>query len=191
MHNMSKTKVKSNYAPFPKPIALLGVMVEGKPNFMNVAWFNRAHMDPNLWMISLNKFHYTVKGIKENKTLSINLPSAELVKKLDYCGLVSGRDVDKSELFTIFYGDSKETPMIKECLVNVELSIDEIIEVKDQYLFVAKVQNIYANAEILTDGEMDLEKYHPILFIKANPEGFYYALGEQIGKAWHVGKALK
>lgn len=183
--------MKSNYAPFPKPIALLGAIVDGKPNFMNVAWFNRAHMSPNLWMIALNKQHHTVKGIKQNKTLSINLLSVDLVKELDYCGLVSGRDIDKSELFSIFYGESETAPLIKECLVNIELSVEEIIEVKDQYLFISKVLNIYTDEELLTDGELDPNKYQPILFIKANSEGFYYSLGEQIGKAWHIGKELK
>jgi flavin reductase (DIM6/NTAB) family NADH-FMN oxidoreductase RutF len=79
-------------------------LVEGRPNFLAVAWVSRVNAKPPLLAIALNKHHFTVEGIRENRTFSVNFPKSDMLEETDYCGLVSGRKVDKSKLFEIFYG---------------------------------------------------------------------------------------
>jgi len=188
---MNKIKIESKYSPFPKPIALIGCLIDGKPNFMNIAWFNRMSMEPNQWMISMNKNHHTFQGIKENKTFSMNFPNNELVEKTDFCGLVSGRDFDKSQLFTIFYGDLKTAPLISDCPISVELEVIELIEKQNQMIIIGLVKNIYSEEKYLTNGELDPKKIQLLIFVKASPDGFYFNLGENIGQAWKIGKDYK
>ncbi|MFW9956412.1 MAG: flavin reductase family protein, partial [Candidatus Thorarchaeota archaeon] len=88
---MTKIEIDSGGAPFPKPIVLLGSIVDGRPNFFTVAWFNRMSMKPNIWGACVGKTKYTLRGIRENKTFSVNFPNADLVMKTDYCGIRSGK----------------------------------------------------------------------------------------------------
>jgi flavin reductase (DIM6/NTAB) family NADH-FMN oxidoreductase RutF len=187
---MKKVKIEHKYAPFPKPIALIGSLVDGKPNFMTIAWFNRMSMSPNIWMISIGKNHYTFKGIKENGTLSMNFPNPDLVIKTDYCGLVSGREKDKSDIFSIFYGELKTAPLIVECPISIELEVVEMMEKEDLVLIFAEVKNIFSEEKYLTNGELDPIKFKPLAFIKPNPEGYYYKLGQRVGQAWSIGTQL-
>jgi hypothetical protein len=65
--------------------------------------------------VSLKETHYTTTGIKASGFFSVNLPSPDLAEKTDFCGVVSGKTTDKSELFTSFYDESGRAPMIQEC----------------------------------------------------------------------------
>ena len=98
---------------YPMPCSLVGANVGGKANFLTVAWFTTANPKPPCVLVTMNKAHYTNAGIMENSTFSINIPSSDLVEKVDYCGLVSGRKVDKSAVFEVFYGKLKTAPLIE------------------------------------------------------------------------------
>ncbi len=85
----------------------------------------------------MNKRHYTNTGIRKNGTFSVNIPSAEMVKETDYCGLLSGKDVDKAELFENFYGKLWTAPMIEECPLNIECRLIKTVTFQDTaYLLV-------------------------------------------------------
>jgi len=110
--------MKQNIGPnvfIPMPVALAGSLVEGKPNFMAVGWISRVNYKPPYLAISLNKSHYTCKGIRENRTYSLNFPNKAMMQETDYCGLVSGESFDKSNLFAVFYGEIKTAPLIEKC----------------------------------------------------------------------------
>ena len=91
------------------PTLLVGANVKGKPNYMTAAWATVACMAPPMVCVALNKTRFTVKGIEENRTFSLNVPSAQHVIEADHCGLVSGAQQDKSKVFASFYGDRKST----------------------------------------------------------------------------------
>lgn len=74
---------------------LVGANVDGRPNIMTVAWAGITGGDPPTICIALRHVRYTLKGIRQNMTFSVNIPSADLVKETDYCGLVSGANTDK------------------------------------------------------------------------------------------------
>ncbi len=65
---------------------------------MTVAWVSRVNFKPAIMAAALNKLHYTPEGIRDNKTFSINIPSADMIEVTDYCGIVSGRKADKPDI---------------------------------------------------------------------------------------------
>ena len=84
------------------PTVLVGADVKGKPNYMTAAWATVACMAPPMVCVAINKVRYTAKGIDENKTFSLNVPSENQVVETDHCGLVSGANEDKSGVFRCF-----------------------------------------------------------------------------------------
>ena len=80
---------------YPMPTVLVGANVNGKPNYITIA--HVGMIDLQSVSLGMAKFHFTNSGIRENGTFSINIPSAEMVEKTDYCGIVSGREIGKRE----------------------------------------------------------------------------------------------
>jgi flavin reductase (DIM6/NTAB) family NADH-FMN oxidoreductase RutF len=186
---MKKIKLGDKNYSFPSPMIIVGVTVKGKPNYLPVSYCAIANRVPSMFAISLNKLHYTCSGIKENGTFSINIPSVEMIAKADYCGLVSGKDIDKSTLFNAFYGTLKNAPLIQECPVNIECQVVHEIDLEgSNRLIIGKVVESYAEEKFLTKNLPDLQKINPLILSMA--EFNYYNIGEPIGKAWNAGKCL-
>ncbi len=80
---------------YPMPALLIGVNVDDKPSFMAVAWSGIANGEPPMISVALRHQRYTLRGIRQNLAFSVNVPSADLVRETDYCGLASGSKVDK------------------------------------------------------------------------------------------------
>jgi flavin reductase (DIM6/NTAB) family NADH-FMN oxidoreductase RutF len=118
---MEKLKIDNNAFVYPMPVVLAGSVVDGKANFMAVGWVSRVNFKPPMIGIALSP-HYTNKGIDDNQAFSINIPDVSLMEKTDYCGLVSGKKVDKSKIFKVFYGQLPHAPMIEECPLCILIS---------------------------------------------------------------------
>ena len=97
-----KVKLGAKNCLYPMPTTIVGANVNSKPNYIAIA--HVGIMDHGSISVSLNRAHYTNAGIKENQTFSVNIPSVDMVKETDYCGLVSGKNQDKSRVFECFYG---------------------------------------------------------------------------------------
>ncbi len=186
---MTKLEIDSGGSPFPKPVVLLGALVNGRPNFFTVAWFNRMSRNPNIWGAAVGKTKHTLHGIKKNKTFSVNFPNADLVAKTDFCGIRSGKDVDKSALFDIFYGELDTAPMIRECPVTAECTLTQLIDISTHYLLLGEVKHIYSEEKYMTNGELDQKKMNLLIFTK--PALQYWTLGEVVAEAYSVGKELE
>lgn len=186
---MNKIKIGNKNYLYPNPTVLVGVTVNGKPNYLNVSYAGIANRDPAMLFISLNKLHYSTIGVKKNKTFSMNIPSAEMVSATDYCGLVSGKNVDKSTLFHTFYGVLGNAPMIEECPITIECKVIQELELEgSNILFIGKVMESYSEEKYLTDDLPDIKKINPILL--SMNDFNYYKVGNKIGKAWDIGKSL-
>jgi flavin reductase (DIM6/NTAB) family NADH-FMN oxidoreductase RutF len=172
---------------YPLPTVLVGALVNGKPNYITIA--HVGIMDLESVSLGMNKRHYTNAGIKAAKTFSVNIPSASMVKETDYCGLTSGKDTNKADMFKTFYGKLKTAPMIEECSINMECELVKNIDFPNHDVFVGKIVNTFCDENVLTDGEVDVEKVQPLLFVMNNQS--YYGIGEKIAKAWNIGKDLK
>ena len=128
-------------------------------------------------------------GIKENGTFSVNIPSADMVDKVDYCGLVSGRKADKAGLFHVFYGDLKTAPMINECPISMECKVFETIELPSNYLIIGQIMAAFAEERCLTDDKLDVQKIDPLTLTM--PDNRYWRVGKYAVAAWEAGKSLK
>ena len=186
---MSKIKLGKKNCLYPNPIILVGVNINGKPTYTTVSYCAIANREPAMMIISLNKLHYISAGIKETNSFSINIPSADMLEKADYCGLVSGKDVDKSNLFKTFYGVLEDVPMIQDCPINMELKVIHSLELEGtNQLIIGRVIESYSEEKYLTNNHPDLKKINPILL--SMYESNYYNVGEAIGKAWSIGNCL-
>ena len=116
---MEKVKFKNLPLVYPLPAVLVGAIVNGKPNYTTLGTCGIMSVEPPVIYISSHNSHYLNQGIIENSVYSINFPSVELVKQVDYCGLVSGRNADKSTTFEAFYGDNDKAPLVGECPINL------------------------------------------------------------------------
>lgn len=172
---------------YPLPTVLVGALVEGKPNYLAIA--HVGIMDLESVSLGINKIHYTNNGIKENKTFSINIPSTKLVKETDYCGLVSGEDKNKADIFKTYYGVLKTAPMIEECSINMECELVKTVNFPNHEVFIGKVSATHCDDSVLTNGIVDLEKVQPILF--AMYDRSYWSIGKNIAKAWSIGKDFR
>jgi flavin reductase (DIM6/NTAB) family NADH-FMN oxidoreductase RutF len=182
-----KVKLGAKNCLYPLPATLVGANVKGKPNYVTIA--HVGIMDHNTISLSLNQTHYTNAGIKENKTFSVNIPSVEMVKETDYCGLVSGKSTDKSGVFESFYGDLKTAPLIKGCPVNMECRLLKTLDFPGHDVFIGEIVETYCDEKVLTNGAVDLAKVRPILFAMLNRG--YWEIGQSLASAWEIGKQFK
>jgi len=181
-----KVELGAKNCLYPLPTTLVGALVNGKPNYTTIA--HVGIMDLESVSLGMNKLHYANLGIKENKTFSINIPSTKMVKETDFCGLVSGKTVNKADMFNTFYGKLKTAPMIEQCGINMECELIKTVDFPNHDVFIGKIVATHCDDNILTDGVVDFEKVQPILFVMNDRR--YWSLGKKIAKAWDVGKEL-
>jgi flavin reductase (DIM6/NTAB) family NADH-FMN oxidoreductase RutF len=186
---VGKSRVKFSYPPFVMPVSLIGASVGGKPNFEAIAWFCLLDYKPALIGLSSEKSHYTNKGIRENRTFSVNIPSFKLVVETDFCGSHSGAKVDKSRVFDVFYGELKTAPMISECPVNLECKLRRRLALVHGEFFIGEVVGVYMEDKYLTDRKPDLRKIDPLLF--EGSLGDYWKVGDYVGRVSELGKGFR
>lgn len=177
---------------YPTPATLVGANVNGKPNFMAVAWCGVANSVPPMVTIAIQPHRHTLIGIRQHMTFSVNIPSTDLVKETDYCGIVSGAKVDKVEVcqFKVFYGKLDNAPLIEQCPVNLECTVTHLLKLGSHDLIIGRVEETHVSESCLTDGKPDATKIDPLIFTIA-PSRQYHALGEVVAKAFSIGNELK
>jgi flavin reductase (DIM6/NTAB) family NADH-FMN oxidoreductase RutF/effector-binding domain-containing protein len=175
------------FIPMPvAPTVLVGANVDGRPNYLAVGFASGANMKPPVLCVSLNRRHHTVKGIRENGTFSVNIPSAAHMRESDYCGLVSGRSVDKSGVFTSFYGQLGTAPMIEEFPIVCECRlVGQPVDFSMDSVFFGEVIQCYVDKSLYRKGARpDILKIDPLL---TGLDRQYRRVGEALGKAFSVG----
>jgi len=188
---MTKNKIRLSSYLFPRPVVLIGANVNGKPNFEPLAYISSIEDKPPLISIASYETHFTNIGIRENGTFSVNTPSEEIIEGTDYCGIVSGKEADKSDVFEVFYGELKSAPMISKAPLNLECKVIKTLVIKDltggekgHELFIGEVVNAYAEDEYLTEGAPDISKMNTFTYSMKQ----YWKVGERFAKAWEIGK---
>jgi len=176
---------------YPMPVLLVGADVDGKPNFMAVAWGGIANGEPPMISVAIRHSRHTLKGIRQNLTFSVNIPSEDMVREADYCGLKSGAKVDKAEVcgFKVFYGKVKSAPLIEQCPLNLGCKAVHMLNLGSHALIVGRIEETRALESCLTDGKPDVSKMKPFIYT-TSPLGHYRAFGEVIAPAFNIGKQL-
>lgn len=177
---------------YPTPLVLCGTYdAAGKPNLVTVAWAGICCGRPPAIQISLMKQRYSHAAIVEKRAFTVNLPSELYAEQADYCGLVSGRDVDKftEAKLTPIRGQFVDAPLVAEFPICMECRLLHQLEVGSHDLFVGEIVASWASEEFLEpDGGVNPTKVNPMAF--APIDGGYYTLGYSIGRAFHIGKSM-
>lgn len=150
-------------------------------NIITVAWTGILNTNPATVYISVRPTRYSYNLIKEQGEFVINLTTKDLVRATDWCGVKSGKDVDKFKEMNLHKEKANfvKCPMIKESPVSVECKVREIKEMGSHHVFIADVLAINASKKYIDEkGAFDISKCDLIAY--AN--GGYYLLGKKLGK---------
>jgi flavin reductase (DIM6/NTAB) family NADH-FMN oxidoreductase RutF len=189
---MAKVKLEQGKGPTPilaaYPVVMVGSMVDGKSDFATVAWTGVAASVPPTISVALQHHRYSLKGIRQNMAFSVNIPSVDLVKETDFCGLVTGSRVDKAKRcnFTVFFGKVDKAPLIEQCPVVHACEVVQILNLGSHELIVGRIVETHVSQECLTDGRPDASKIRPLIYVG----GGYSEVGASHGMAFQVGKAI-
>lgn len=171
-------------ALYPMPVTIIGSEIDGKANWVNIAHVGIVAGD---MILSMGKKHYTNIGIRKNKTLSVNLVNKEMLVAADYVGIVSGNNVDKSQVFEYFHGELKGAPMIKNASITMECEVIDVYETELHENFVVRSLNTYVDEKCLDEnGKIDYTKVSPILF--EFPNRSYLSVGDFLEDPWSIGR---
>ncbi len=180
-----KQNIGSLLALYPKPMTVVGTEVEGKVNWLVIGHTGIIGHDRIL--VSMSDKHYTNRGIRQLKKLSINLVSREMLPKADYVGGISGASVDKSGVFDFHWGENG-SPVIDASPLAMECNVVDIYKTDGFDNFICSIANTYASPEVLdADGKPDYMRLKPVLFDFTTYS--YIATGEVIGKCLNLDKA--
>src|SRR5512139_1024723 len=189
---MGKVKLEHKAGPLPilgvYPTIMIGVNVEGQPDFTTVAWTGVAASVPPSVTIALQHHRHSLKGVRQHMVFSVNVPSVSQVKETDYCGMASGKRIDKAGdcKFTVFFGKLPNAPLIEQCPINHACEVVQILNLGSHELIVGKIVESFVSEECLVDGRPDPSKVRPFVF--SGPA--YYAIGEYLGDAFRCGKEI-
>jgi flavin reductase (DIM6/NTAB) family NADH-FMN oxidoreductase RutF len=185
-----KRKIGNQNVLYPTPVTVVGALVNGKVNFLNIAHVGILNAGaPHLISLGMGKTHFTNDGIRENKTFSVNILSQDRLVEADYVGLVSGAKTDKSAVFDTFFGELKTAPLITNCPLSMECRLYDTYNLKTHDVFIGEIVATYADDDVLTGGKVDLAKVRPLLFDMSSVK--YWSLGPAVGSCWNAGKQYK
>ena len=178
---MAKKTWKPGNMLYPLPAVLVNAAdPEGHDNIMTIAWAGTICTNPPMVSISVRPSRYSYNMIRDTGEFVINLTTRELVFAADYCGVRSGRDVDKfMELgLTREKADFVKAPMIGESPVSIECRVKEIKELGSHHMFLAEVLAVHADEKYMDEqGRFDLNRSCPIVY----SHGEYLETGKRVG----------
>ena len=178
---MSKVQWKGGTFIYPIPAVMVSCGTMEKSNIITVAWTGILNTNPAMCYISVRPERYSHDIIKENGEFAINLTTRQLAYATDWCGVKSGRDVDKFKEMKLTKEKANiiSVPLIKESPVSVECKVKEIVPLGSHDMFVAEIVAIDADEKYIDEkGAFDISKCDLIAY--AN--GGYYPLESKIGK---------
>ena len=179
-----KKNIGSELALYPTPLVVVGTMVNEKPNYVLVGHLGIIGHDRI--MVSLATPHYTNKGIKDTKSLTVSIVDEAMLKKADYVGCVSGNKTDKSNVFSYTIGKTG-APIIDEAPVVMECIIDDVYVTEGFESFICKIEAVHADEAVIGEnGKIDYHLLKPVLFEMPTYE--YLRIGDIIGKCMSFGK---
>ena len=178
---MAKQKWKPGNMVYPLPAVLVSCGdKKGNINVMTAAWTGTICSDPTMVYVSVRKERYSHHMIQETREYVINLTTEKLAWTADFCGVRSGRDLDKFKemKLTPVQGELEYAPMIEESPVSIECRVTNVMELGSHDMFMAEVTAVYADEQYMDEkGTFHLEKAAPMVY----SHGQYYGLGRHLG----------
>ncbi len=168
---------------YPLPVVMVSCGDrEGRKNIVTIAWTGTICSDPAMVSISVRPERYSYGMIRETGEFVINLTTGDLAYATDWCGVKSGRDVDKFAKMnlTAAKGEKmKYAPVIAESPVNLECRVKEVKELGSHHMFIAEVEDVLVSEKYLNEaGKFELNETDLIAY----SHGEYFSFGKKIGK---------
>jgi flavin reductase (DIM6/NTAB) family NADH-FMN oxidoreductase RutF len=176
---MKKQVWKGTVLTSPVPPVMVSCGDMESSNIVTVAWTGTVNTKPPMTYISLRPSRHSYGIIKEKGEFVINLTTTDLIKKADYCGIYTGKKVDKFEKcgFTKVAATEVSAPIIDECPVNLECKVKDIIPLGTHDMFLAEIVAVHVDEALIDEnGKLHLEKAN----LSAFAHGDYYSLGKKL-----------
>lgn len=184
---------RKNYGPqlwfYPLPVVVVGAEVRGKPTFTTIAWCTPVEDEPPLILSAIAREHYILSEREKIQVYSLNFPSENQVREVDYCGIVSGYECDKSSVFRVEYG-KYGAPLIAEAPLSLECRVRQWLDIGEScWLLVGEVVESYAIEAYMREGKPDVS--HMKFMTYLTKVGQYHAVGEKVARARHIGREFR
>ena len=179
---MKKQEWKPGNMLYPVPAVMVSCGREKEiPNIITVAWTGTICSDPAMLSISVRPERYSYGIIRETKEFVVNLTTKDLARATDWCGVKSGRDVDKFQQMHLTAAKAihlKSAPIIAESPVNIECKVKEVLELGSHHMFLAEVAGVQISEKYMNEtGKFELNDTGFVAY----SHGEYFTLGEKIG----------
>lgn len=178
---MAKQTWKAGNMLYPLPAVMVSVAdKQGNSNIITVAWTGTVCTNPPMVSISVRPERHSYHMIEETGEFVINLTTEKLAYATDYCGVRSGRDIDKFKEMKLTREKAEfvKAPLIKESPVNIECRVVKKEELGSHHMFLAEVLAVHVNEEYMDEkNRFALEKTKPIVYV----HGEYFSLGRLLG----------
>jgi flavin reductase (DIM6/NTAB) family NADH-FMN oxidoreductase RutF len=184
-----KTSWKPGNLLYPLPVVLVscGGTRGWKPNLITIAWIGSVCTEPPMLSISVRPERYSHDIIKSTGEFAVNIPSANQARATDWCGVISGRDMDKFAATGLIPGPALKLncPIVVDCPINIECRVCQSLRLGSHTLFLAEVAAVQVRSDIIeTSGRLAIERAGLIAFA----HGHYFSLGQHLG---HFGYSVR
>lgn len=193
---MRSTKGRQVWRPgnmlYPLPAVMVSAAdLQGEANILTVAWTGTVCSDPAMLYISVRPERYSYHMLKETGEFVVNLTTEKLAYAADWCGVRSGRDVDKWKELNLTKGKAEKldhAPVILESPANIECRVTEVKELGTHHMFLAEVMAVQVDERYMKkSGKFELNSAG----LLAYSHGEYRSLGDRIGRfGWSVKKRM-
>lgn len=178
---MAKQVWKPGNMLYPLPVVMVSVRDrKGNDNIITVAWAGTVCTNPPMVSISVRPERHSYQMLKDSGEFVINLTTEKLCRAADYCGVKSGREVDKFQELGLIKEEASvvSAPMIGQSPVNIECRVTQVEELGSHHMFLARVEAVHADEAWMDEkGRFDLNRALPVAY----SHGEYYGLGKKLG----------
>lgn len=182
---MSKKSIGAVVGLYPTPVTVIGTVIDNKVNWINIAHVGVLGLENIL--VSINKNHYSSKGVNVGGFISVNLVQENMLEKADYVGLASAKRVDKSEVFQFTVDEDTNMPIINDSPLTMICEVVSSFTTGRHENYILKPVNTLVSEEYLDQkGKIDFEIMSPILFDMQMTR--YLSVGNEVAKCWNIGK---
>lgn len=179
---MAKQLWKPGNMLYPLPAVMVSVADKnGNANILTVAWTATVCTNPPMLSISVRPERFSYNAIVETGEFVVNLTTEELAFATDFCGVKSGRDVDKFEYLNLtkVKAEKVKVPLIGESPVNIECKVKKVEKLGSHHMFLADVAAVHVDEKYIDEkGKFDLSMAEPIVY----SHGEYFNLNKKVGK---------
>ncbi len=182
---MPKKLLKPQTFFIPLPAVMISCQqADERPNILTASWVGVCCSEPPMISLGIRKSRYSHSIIEKSGEFVVNLTTENLFKVTDYCGVVSGRDVDKFKEtgLTPIKGAKIKAPLIKECPINLECEVRKVIQLGSHDLFISEIVAVHADSDHLDENDRpDMNKFRPLIYCTKVQE-YWGGLCERLGK---------